>query len=99
MLDQLKGLDADQLEELALEARRRREELLRERFPIQTKMYLHGDKGSNWDKNSELNLTDKQMETFAYAGYEVEFDIEVDETGQAWALSVNGSPLVKRVKF
>lgn len=47
------------------------------------KMYLHGDKESNWEQGKKIGLSDEAIsENFAYALYEVEFDVEVDmETG------------------
>lgn len=41
-------------------------------------MYLHSDKDNNYDKGEELGLSDKAMQNFKYALYEVECDVELD---------------------
>ena len=61
---------------------------------IVTKMYLHGSKDSNYDKAEELGLSEEAQKNFAYALYEVTFDVEVDtETGDTKILKVNGKEL------
>jgi hypothetical protein len=59
------------------------------------KMYLNGDKESNWDKGQEIGLTEEAIhEHFKYALYEVELDVEVDmETGETKILMVDGRKL------
>lgn len=59
------------------------------------KMYLHGSKDSNWETGEEIGLSEDAIkENFAYALYEVEFDVEVDmETGETKIMTVDGKPL------
>lgn len=57
-------------------------------------MYLHGSKEDNWDKGEEIGLSEKALDKFKYALYEVEFEIEVnEETGESTILKVNGREL------
>jgi hypothetical protein len=59
------------------------------------KMYLHGDKDSNYEKAEELGLSEKAIENFAYFGYEVEFDVELDtDTGDTKILTVDGHKVI-----
>jgi len=58
-------------------------------------MYLHGSKEFNYDLGEELGLSEKQMENFKYALYEVELDVEIDEEGNATILKVDGVALQK----
>ena len=59
-----------------------------------TKMYLHGDKCSNIEDGEELGLSEEALKTFAYALYEVEFEVEVnEETGETYILKVDGREL------
>ena len=61
-----------------------------------TTMYLHNDKESNYDKGEELGLSEKAMELFKYALYEVSLEIEIDElTGRYEILKVDGKDLVQ----
>lgn len=61
---------------------------------MKTKMYLHGNKESNYDKGEELGLTGEALSNFCYALYEVEFEVEVDEaTGDTKIISVDGKTL------
>jgi hypothetical protein len=62
------------------------------------KIYLHSSKEEMRDNGEELGLTEKQLEKFIYTGYEVSLDIEVDETGTAWATHCMGVKLEKKVK-
>lgn len=66
---------------------------------MKTKFYLHGSKDSNRDLGESLGLTASQIKNFAYAGYEVEFDIEIGNDGQAFATHVNRVALTKMVKI
>ena len=62
---------------------------------ITTKMYLHSSKEGNYDDGVELGLHGKALDNFAYALYEVEFDVEIDEkTGDCRIVSVDGRKLV-----
>ena len=58
------------------------------------KMYLHGSKENNYDQGEEIGLTGDALDNFAYALYEVEFDVEVDmKTGEQRILKVDGVKL------
>lgn len=62
-------------------------------------MYLHGSKEDNWDKGEEIGLSEKALDKFKYALYEVEFEIEVnEETGESTILKVNGRELKWQTK-
>jgi hypothetical protein len=63
------------------------------KFPLQTKMYLHGDKDSNRETGEELGLSEEALRKFSYALYEVEFDVEVLEDGTVSILAVDGKAL------
>lgn len=67
-------------------------------WPKQAKLYLHGEKDSRWDEQKELGLSDEAMKQYAYVGYEVCLDIEVNEDGTALAFALNGVPLTEKVK-
>lgn len=62
-------------------------------FPKRTKMYLHGDKDGNRERGEELGLSEDACKKFAYALYEVEFDVEVEEDGGCRILAVDGKAL------
>lgn len=67
---------------------------------IKTKFYSHSSKSSNFEQGSELKLSDKALENFVYVGYEIIFDVEIDEeTGDCWATAINGKVLAERVKI
>jgi hypothetical protein len=66
---------------------------------IKAKIYLHGTKEDMWDQGEELKLTKSQLQEFIYTGYEVGIDIEVDNTGQAWATHLQGVKLERKVKI
>lgn len=55
---------------------------------IEVKAYVHGSKESVWELGEEIGLSEKAMETFIYALYEVELSLRVDtETGESEILS------------
>lgn len=59
-------------------------------------MYLHGDKSSNIEAGVREGLTEKALETFAYALYEVQLTCDVDtETGECRITHVDGRKLMK----
>ena len=61
---------------------------------MKTKMYAHGNKESNLEGGINLGLTGNALNTFMYALYEVEFEVDVDEcTGNVTILKVNGREL------
>lgn len=64
---------------------------------IETVMYLHSNKESNWEKADELGLGEEAARYFRYALCEVKFGVEVDtETGEAKILTVDGLRLEDR---
>jgi len=61
-----------------------------------TKMYLHGDRDSAFEKGEMLGLEGEALSMFSHALTEVEFDVEVDMgTGEAKIIKVDGRELVK----
>lgn len=54
-----------------------------------TKMYLHADRDSNYEKGRELGITDPEaLRKFSFWGYEVEVEVEVDtKTGKTRDIS------------
>ena len=63
---------------------------------IVTKVYLHSDKDSMFDKGIQLELSQDALAEFKYALYEVEFEIEVNkDTGKYEILKVDGKNLAK----
>lgn len=61
---------------------------------VRTKMYLHGEKESNYELGEKLGLSEEAIKNFAYALYEVEFEVEVDtKTGDYTIIAVNGRKL------
>lgn len=56
-------------------------------------MYLHGSKESNYEKGVQLGLSDKALENFVYALYEVKFDVNVDKDGNTEIVAVDGRKL------
>lgn len=68
-------------------------------WPMKTKFYTHSSKDDNYDTADRLGLTKEQADNFRGTGYEVEFDIEIDETGMVMATHVNGVALVKPVSI
>lgn len=67
---------------------------------IKTKFYSHTAKDSNFETAERLGLSDEAIDNFKYAGYEIVFEVEIDEkTGDCWATSINGRALTERVKI
>lgn len=65
---------------------------------IKTSLYVHTSKESMGEKGEELGLKDKALDEFAYTGYEIKFEIEVNtKTGDAHALSINGIDLLEPI--
>jgi hypothetical protein len=61
---------------------------------IKAKFYAHSDKDSNFSQAEELGLRGEAFNTFRYCGYEIEFDIEIDDiTGETHATHVGGIKL------
>ena len=61
---------------------------------ITTKMYLYGDKESNYGTGEELGLEGEALKNFSYALYEVDFDVEVDtKSGDCRIIKVHGRNL------
>ncbi len=66
---------------------------------IKTKMYLHSEKDTNYGDGGELGLQDKALDSFKYALYEVEFDVEInEETGHATIVKLNGRDVERPTK-
>ena len=62
--------------------------------PIFVELYTHASKENLWEKGEELGLSEKALEKFCYALYEVKFSTVVDrETGKVMIHSVNGMEL------
>src|SRR5687768_2355437 len=56
--------------------------------------YLHSDKSGMYETGSDLRLSDKALEKFIYAFYEVKFECEVDtDTGEVFVTSFEGRKL------
>lgn len=51
--------------------------------------YLHSSKEYMWELGEDHGLTDEQLESFKYALYEVEFDLDVDKEGNVEIIKVN----------
>lgn len=57
--------------------------------------YLHGSKEDNYSNGKEAGLSEKALEYFMYANYEVKIDLEVDEkTGASKIVAVDGRELM-----
>ena len=68
---------------------------------IRYKEYLHGSKGSNYERARQFGLEDNEtfMKMFDFALNEVNFDMEVDtRTGETWILGINDVELKEPVK-
>jgi hypothetical protein len=66
---------------------------------------MHKSKESNYDKAEDLQeeykfeISDEAMDTFKYALYEVELEMELDtETGVTNILKVDGRELIDKTK-
>jgi hypothetical protein len=62
-------------------------------YPIKHKMYLHSDKEENIWEGKELGLTEDQIRNFRGFGYEVEFDVLIQEDGTVITTHVAGVAL------
>ena len=66
---------------------------------IVIKMYLHGDKETSYSVAEEAGLSEEACKEFAYALYEVEFDVEIDtKTGKNRIIAVDGQKLMPKEK-
>jgi len=64
---------------------------------IKTKAYLHSTKEDMYYKGTELGLTGKALESFMYALYEVELELEIEEnTGKYRIVAIDGQPIVQK---
>jgi len=53
-------------------------------------MYLHWSKEENYETGEELWMSEEALQKFAYALYEVEFEVEIDiETWEYEIISTN----------
>ncbi len=60
-------------------------------WPKTVKMYLHGDKDSNWQIGEDIGLSEEAIrENFKYALYEVELDVEVHKDGNIKVIAFDG---------
>jgi hypothetical protein len=66
---------------------------------VETTIYLHSSKESNYHQAKELMLSKEDAYKFAYVCYEVGIRIKFDEeTGEAVATHLNGVELKEPVK-
>jgi hypothetical protein len=67
---------------------------------VEFKFYSNTDKDSNYYRAKELGLSEEAERTFAYCGYEIEFDAVVDtDTGEVFAHAMNGIPTTAPVRL
>lgn len=60
-------------------------------WPKRINYYLHGGKEENWQIGKELSLSeDTILNQFRFTGYEVSFELEVNEDGTNTVLQING---------
>jgi len=58
---------------------------------FKVKKYLHSDKEDNWDiENKAKKKKFTNTDTLLYLGYEVCFDVEIDEECNNRVLKING---------
>jgi hypothetical protein len=62
-------------------------------YPIKHKLYLHSCKDDLYHEASQLKLTDEQTQNFRGFGYEVEFDVLIQEDGTVITTHVAGVAL------
>lgn len=67
-------------------------------FPKRAVFYLHGSKEQAYDKGMELGLKGEALSSFKYAFSEVQLTAEVDESGRAKIVEIDGVPLSDRNK-
>lgn len=66
---------------------------------LKSKFYMHSSKDDTYYLAEELGLLDEALNNFR-PGYEVTFDIEVDDqTGDVVAVAVNGVPISRPVSI
>jgi hypothetical protein len=63
---------------------------------MRTKIYLHGNKESNYSEGEKLGLTGEALRMFTFACYEVAIEIEVNPDGTYEMLTVDGRKLEPR---
>jgi len=66
---------------------------------LKTILYLSSSKDTMEDQDEKLGLSDEAMSNFVYTMCEVEFDVEVDEFGNAYATHLNGVKLERPVRI
>jgi hypothetical protein len=66
---------------------------------VETIIYLHRDKDSNWELAETLGLTQEQGIAFSYMGLEVQCKGFVDEEGDFYAEQINNVWLCKPTKL
>jgi hypothetical protein len=68
--------------------------------PIETTIFFHRDKESNYDLMHHHNLPDSLRDTMLYIGYEIAVRVEIDsETGKTFATHFEGVELPTKVKM
>ena len=59
-------------------------------------VYLHGDKGSMWDKGHQIGLKGSALDMFRHACTEIRLTLEVDmDTGMAEITHLDGRAISK----
>lgn len=62
-------------------------------------IHLHSDDDEMWEIGKNLGFRKDALSTFSRIGYEVSLDIEVDEFGEAFLVSVGGSKLEQEIEI
>lgn len=67
---------------------------------ITTRLHVYGDDDRTYETGVKAGLSEKALETFVYAAYELVLDVVIDEdTGEAVATHLNGVALTAPVKI
>ncbi len=67
----------------------RLEKISKEPWPKTIVVYLHGDKDSNWERGSELGLSEESIkENFRFCCYEVGIRVLVNQDGSTKILGI-----------
>lgn len=87
----IRAYSDDQLAKIVDEAKaeqKRRKEA--KKWPVTTRVYIHGDEDSNWEVGKEIGLSEQAiLDTFRGVAYEVELTIVVQQDGHAHATHIN----------
>lgn len=93
--DELEGYSDAALEKILAERKAKPKPV----WPVTTKLYLHSDKESSYDVGRRAGLSKEAANEFKYAGYEIGFDIVINEDGSSYATHVGGIQLEARLKI